>query len=101
MFSVEACLTAPGLAAHERALRAMVASARTGSPPVTLATFHGGGVSFRYPASWSHRRPGYLSTETDGIVDLSTQRMVNPCRHHGNITTCGLPSTISAVEAWW
>jgi hypothetical protein len=90
VFSVDACLRAPGLAAHERAFRTMLASARAISLPVVLQAFHGGGVSFSYPASWSHR-PGYLSNESDGIVDLSTQRMVNPCRHHGNITTCDLP----------
>jgi len=29
--------------------------------------------------------------ETDGIIDLSTQRMVDPCRPAGNGHTCGWP----------
>jgi len=28
---------------------------------------------------------------TEGLVDLSTEPMVNPCRRHGNATTCSWP----------
>jgi hypothetical protein len=66
------------------------ADSASGHPAPTVH-FHGGGVAFSYPAAWSQHRPGYLSTASDGIVDLSTQRLVNPCRRHGNVTTCDLP----------
>jgi len=40
-------------------------STAVSSPPaaaqVSLVGFRGGGVTFRYPAAWSHHRPGVLS----------------------------------------
>lgn len=86
-YTVQACLRSPGVAAGERAVRAMVASAKGVSPTIPLLTFHGGDVSFRYPVAWSHNRPGVLSSLNSGIVDLSTQRLRNPCRsnEHGYV----------------
>jgi hypothetical protein len=91
MFSIDACLRAPGVAANERAFRAMLASARATSPPPALVAFHGDGVSFRYPAAWSHHRPGVRSFESTGVIDLSTQPFRNPCHRSGRITSCGMP----------
>lgn len=58
---------------------------------VALAAYHGHGIVFAYPLAWSHRRPGFMSPETQGIIDLGTQLMVNPCHTSGTITTCGWP----------
>jgi hypothetical protein len=58
---------------------------------VAVVRYHGRGVSFAYPAAWSHRGPGF-STNMDGpVVDLSSQRLVSPCRHHGSSTVCSWP----------
>jgi hypothetical protein len=59
------------------------------APP--LSHYRGNGIAFSYPAAWGHHRHGFYSMETDGIIDLSTQRMVDPCRPAGNGHTCGWP----------
>jgi hypothetical protein len=91
MFSLQACLRSPGLVAGERAVKAMVASARATRPAPALLAFHGDGVSFRYPAAWSHHRPGVRGFAMTGVVDLSTQPLRNPCHRIGRVTSCGLP----------
>lgn len=53
--------------------------------------YRGAGVTFTYPAAWSHHRRGFMSTMTEGFVDLSSQAMVNPCQTHGRKTTCSWP----------
>jgi hypothetical protein len=90
-YTVRACIRGPGLAAGERAVRAMVASAKDMSTATALLTFRGGDVSFRYPAAWRHHRPGVLSHLDSGIVDLSTQRLRNPCRSNGHGHVCKWP----------
>ncbi|HEY3764616.1 MAG TPA: hypothetical protein VGL44_05620 [Gaiellales bacterium] len=57
-----------------------------------LAHMRRDGIAFSYPAAWRYRRRGFLTTMSEGIVDLSTQRMVDPCRTHGNATTCSWPT---------
>jgi hypothetical protein len=69
-------------------------STATSSQPgddVALTSYRGHGIVFAYPLAWSHRRPGFMSPETEGIVDLSTQRMIDPCHTRGNTTSCGWP----------
>jgi hypothetical protein len=69
-------------------------STATSSQPgddVALTSYRGHGIVFAYPLAWTHRRPGYMSPETQGFVDLSTQPIVDPCHTSGNITTCGWP----------
>jgi len=56
-----------------------------------LAHLRRDGIAFAYPAAWSHHRRGFMSTMTDGFVDLSTQPMMSPCRTRGTRTTCGWP----------
>jgi hypothetical protein len=58
---------------------------------VALATYRGHGIVFAYPLAWSHRRPGYMSPETQGFVDLSTEPMIDPCHTRGTTTSCGWP----------
>jgi hypothetical protein len=56
-----------------------------------LAHLRRGGIAFEYPAAWRYHRRGFLATMTEGLVDLSTQPMVNPCRRRGSSTRCGWP----------
>ncbi len=58
---------------------------------IALASYRGHGIVFAYPLAWSHRRPGYMSPETQGFVDLSTQPMIDPCDTRGTTTSCGWP----------
>lgn len=50
--------------------------------PVPLRTFSGGGMRFRYPASWRVYRWNEFSTMSSLIVDLSNQPERPPCTTH-------------------
>ena len=56
-----------------------------------VIAYRGHGIVFAYPPAWLHRRAGYMSPETQGFVDLSTQPMIDPCHTSGTTTTCGWP----------
>jgi hypothetical protein len=62
-----------------------------GAASPRLAHLRRDGIAFDYPAAWRYRRRGFLTTMTEGLADLSTQPMVNPCRRSGNATTCSWP----------
>jgi hypothetical protein len=70
-----------------------------GSSPATVAPnalvpvvrYRGQGIAFAYPVAWSHRGPGFSTNMNGPVVDLSSQPLVNPCRHHGTTTVCGWP----------
>jgi hypothetical protein len=55
--------------------------------PAPLLSFHGGGISFRYPATWMANRYNYVSSFTTAIVYLSNDPLHPPC--HGG--SCGAP----------
>jgi hypothetical protein len=95
--------TVLGLAAVIVSLAVGCASGAAGNPSgstarssqrgtdIALTSYRGHGIAFAYPLAWSHRRPGFMSPETQGIIDLSTQQMVDPCHTSGNITSCDWP----------
>jgi hypothetical protein len=89
-FIVQACLRSPGLAAGERAVRAMIASARGTQSRFARETFNAG-LAFSYPDVWSHMRPGAHGGFNSGIVDMSTQPMGVRCRSNGDGDLCGWP----------
>lgn len=62
-----------------------------GAAQPRLAHLRRGGIAFDYPAAWRYRRRGFLTPMSEGIVDLSTQPMVSPCRTHGRETVCSWP----------
>jgi hypothetical protein len=62
----------------------------TNRSPAPLRTFQGGGVSFRFPASWTPYRYEYLSTIRSVIVYLSNETLHDPCQPSGG-STCGQP----------
>jgi hypothetical protein len=86
-------LAASGGCAFGSAGGPAVSTATTSGPghTVALTRYRGHGITFAYPETWSHRRPGFLSTAGDGIVDLGTQPLTAPCRTRGNVTACDWP----------
>jgi hypothetical protein len=72
-------------------LSAAACTLGTNRSPAPLRTFHDGGVSFRFPASWTPHRYRWLSTMRSVIVYLSNQAMHDPCEPSGGSTTCGQP----------
>jgi hypothetical protein len=57
-----------------------------------LTRYHSDGVSFAYPATWRFHRRGFVTTMTSGIINLSTQRLGDPCHPvAGGGASCGWP----------
>lgn len=64
----------------------------TVQPPVSLRAFDGGGVSFRFPASWTaHQYVMPPSTIRSVFVYLSNDALHNPCQGTGSGMTCAYP----------
>jgi hypothetical protein len=59
--------------------------------PKPLAHVRRDGIAFSYPAAWIERRAPLITPMSESLVDLSTQRMVNPCRPWRGATMCGWP----------
>jgi hypothetical protein len=72
------------LAAHSREHQRPV-----GAQP-QLAHYRGHGIEFTYPIEWRYQHSGVSTQMTSPLIDLSTQRMGDPC--HGKLG-CGWPVT--------
>jgi hypothetical protein len=56
-----------------------------------VTRYHSDGVSFAYPATWRFHRRGFVTTMTSGIINLSTQRLGDPCHATADGASCGWP----------
>jgi hypothetical protein len=50
-----------------------------------------GGVRIAYPKHWHYHVPGFMTSLTDGLVDLSNQPLHNPCHTTSDGEACNWP----------